>query len=230
MPTTLTIQWHGLSCFRVAAKLDRSEAVIVTDPYDPSRGAKLPRNLEADIVTVSHDHLSHNYVEGVGGEKFVIRGPGEYEVKGVFVYGIASGHGKKEEGDKGVKSDKGSNGRNTLYRIEVGDLSLAHLGDLGHELTDKELEQLQNVDILFVPIGGAGVTIGSKIAAEIVSQVEPRIVIPMHFRLPDFKETLEPVDKFLKEMGGPRETVEKLKITKKDLLAEETKVIVMTRS
>lgn len=229
MPTTLTIQWHGLSCFRIGAKMDKGEVAVVTDPYDPARG-KLPRNLAADIVTVSHDHLSHNYTDGVGGEKFVIQGPGEYEVKGVFVYGILSGHGKKEEGDRGNKGGKGENGRNTLYRLEFGDLSVAHLGDLGHELTDKELEELEDVDILFVPVGGSGITIGAKAAVEIVSQVEPRIVIPMHFRLPDFKEPLDPVDKFLKEMGGPRETVEKLKISKKDLMAEETKVIVMTKS
>lgn len=210
--------------------MDRGDVVSVTDPYDPSRGAKLPRNLAADLLTISHDHLSHNYREGVEGDPFVISGPGEYEARGVFVYGIASGHGTKEAGEKGSKGGKGENGRNTIYRFEFGDLSAAHLGDLGHELTDAELEQLENVDILFVPVGGAGVTIGAKAAAEIVSRVEPRIVIPMHFRLPEFKETLESVDKFLKEMGGPRETIEKLKVTKKDLLAEETKVIVMVKS
>ena len=117
-----------------------------------------------------------------------------------------------------------------MYRFEIGDMSFAHLGDLGHELSDAQLDRLEDVDVLFLPVGGAGVTIGAKQATDIVSRVEPRIVIPMHFRLPEFKETLEPVDKFIRELGAPKETAEKLKISKKDLIQEETKVIVLSRA
>ncbi|OGL73900.1 hypothetical protein A3D72_00230 [Candidatus Uhrbacteria bacterium RIFCSPHIGHO2_02_FULL_57_19] len=222
MATTVTINWFGLSCVRLVAKFDHDEVTVVSDPYDPSRGAKLPRNLSADILTVSHDHLSHNYVDGVGGTPFIITGPGEYEVKRVFVYGIASEHGGRGK----EKSET----PNTMYRFEIGDMSFAHLGDLGHELSDAQLDRLEDVDVLFLPVGGAGVTIGAKQATDIVSRVEPRIVIPMHFRLPEFKETLEPVDKFIRELGAPKETAEKLKISKKDLIQEETKVIVLSRA
>lgn len=216
----ISIQYFGLSCFKITVKTPTAEVSLVTDPYDPSRGAKLPRNLAAQIVTVSHDHLSHNFVEGVGGGPLVVRGPGEFEVGSVFVYGIRSGHGTKE----GVKE-----GPNTIYRIETREMVLAHLGDLGRPLTDKEIELLENIDVLFVPVGNAGVSVGAKEAVAIVNQLEPRIVIPMHFRMPDFKETLEPVEKFIKELGIKAETVDKLKLTKKDLPQEETKVFIMTR-
>lgn len=215
----ISIQYFGLSCFKITVKTPTAEVSLVTDPFDPSRGAKLPRNLAAEVVTVSHDHLSHNYVDAVNGPKLVVNGPGEFEVGGVFVYGISSGHGTKE---------KTKEGPNTIYRIETREMTLAHLGDLGHALTDKELEQLENVDVLFVPVGNAGVSIGAKDAVKIVTDLDPRIVIPMHFRLPQFKETLDPVDKFIKELGIKAETVDKLKLTKKDLPQEETKVYVMT--
>lgn len=223
MAVSVTINWFGLSCVKLLVKFDRDEVSVVSDPFDPSRGAKLPRNFSADILTVSHDHLSHNYVEGVGGNPFLITGPGEYEIKKVFVYGITSGHGVRNGGAK-------EEGPNTLYRFEIGDLSLAHLGDLGHDLTDTELERLENVDILFVPVGGGGVTIGAKQAAAIVTRVEPRIVIPMHYRLPEFKEALEPVDKFIRELGAPKEIADKLKVAKKDLMQEETKVVILNRA
>lgn len=210
----ISIQYFGLSCFKIGVKTPTAEVSLVTDPFDPSRGAKLPRSLAAEVVTVSHDHLSHNYTDAVTGPKLVVNGPGEFEVGGVFVYGISSGHGTK--------------GPNTIYRIETREMTFAHLGDLGHALTDKELEQLENVDVLFVPVGGAGVSIGAKDAVAIVTQLEPRIVIPMHFRLPQFKETLDPVEKFIKELGIKAETVDKLKLTKKDLPQEETKVYIMT--
>lgn len=210
----ISIQYFGLSCFKITVKTPAGEVSVVTDPFDPSRGAKLPRNLAAEVVTVSHDHLSHNFVDAVNGPKLLVNGPGEFEVGGVFVYGIGSGHGTK--------------GPNTIYRIETREMTLAHLGDLGHALTDKELEQLENVDVLFVPVGNAGVSIGAKDAVAIVTQLEPRIVIPMHFRLPQFKESLEPAEKFVKELGIKAETVDKLKLTKKDLPQEETKVYIMT--
>lgn len=198
----ISIQYFGLSCFKITVKTPTAEVSLVTDPFDPSRGAKLPRNLDAQIVTVSHDHLSHNYVEAVNGTPLVIKGPGEFEVGGVFVYGISSAP-------------------NTIYRIETREMVLAHLGGLTHALTDKEIELLENVDVLFVPVG--------KDAVKIVNELEPRIVIPMHFKMPDFKETLEPVEKFIKELGIKAETVDKLKLTKKDLPQEETKVFIMTR-
>ncbi len=218
---TLTITWHGLSCFRIVAKTDADEISVVTDPFAPDMGVKLPRGFAANIVTLSHEHLGHAAAELVAGEPFIIRGPGEYEVKDVFVYGIASGHGA----EKGKKE-----GPNTLYRFEIGGMSVAHLGDIGHPLTDVELERLEDIDVLFVPIGGQGSTINAAQAVEIVNRLEPRIVIPMHFSDADITLKLDAAEKFFKEVGGTAEKVDKLKISSKDLPQETTVFYHFTRS
>lgn len=218
---SVTIQYFGLSCFKLTSKINDQEVSLVTDPYNPSSGMKLPRNLEADIVTVSHNHENHNFLEGVHGAPFIIRGPGEYENKKVFVYGVRSSH-----------TPDPKRGANTLYRIEIGDISLAHLGDLGHDLTDQELERLEDVDILFLPVGGppTGGVLGAKAAMELVNNLQPRIVIPCHFKMPELKLSLDPVDKFLREFGaGKLEPQSKVKLARKDLPQEETEVVLMTR-
>lgn len=216
----MTITWLGQSCFKIQDK----DVTLVTDPYGKETGFKLPR-LTADIVTVSHDHDDHNNIEGVKGQTeenlFTITRPGEYEVKGVFVYGIPLWHDKSEGEERG---------ENVAYRIEMDNISVAHLGDLGHNLTEEQVAELDGVDILLVPVGGKW-TIGAHEAAEIINKIEPRIVIPMHYKIPGLKIDLEPVDKFLKEMGATKaEKMPKLKIAKKDLPQEETKVILLERS
>ena len=215
----MTITWLGHSCFKIQDK----EVAIVTDPFDQSVGFKLPR-LTADIVTVSHDHFDHNKVEGVrgtDGAPFIIGSPGEYEVKGVFVYGIPFWHDKSEGKERGG---------NTVYRLELDNISVAHLGDLGHTLTEEQAAKLEGVDILLIPVGGK-VTIGAREAVEIINQIEPRIVIPMHYKISGLKIDVDSVDKFLKEMGASRaEKLPKLKINKKDLPQEETKVILLEKS
>ena len=210
---SLNINWLGLSCFKINAKIGDKEVDIVTDPYSPASGLKLPRNLAADIVTVSHDHPNHNYLEGVSGNPFVMKSPGEVEEKGVFVYGIRS---VAHENDKEIS--------NTLYRFEIGDISVAHLGDIGHEFTDEELEELKDVDILFLPVGAK-----IKEAVKIANELQPRIIIPMHYRLPEQKGDFLPLEKFLKEIGAKSETMPKLKIAKKDLPQDEMKVVIITR-
>ena len=195
---------------------------MVTDPYNAEVGFKLPR-LTADIVTVSHDHFDHNNVAGVSGtegEPFVIASPGEFEVKGVFVYGNSFWHDKTEGKDRGSS---------TAYCIEMEGISLAHLGDLGHTLNEEQIEKLDGVDILFVPVGGKW-TLGASEAVEVINEIEPRIVIPMHYKIPGLKVDVETIDKFLKEMGASKaERLPKLKISKKDLPQEETKVIVLEK-
>lgn len=218
---TLTFTWHGLSCFRIAAKTDADEVVIVTDPFSSKTGVKLPRGFAANIVTLSHGHDAHDAVDQVGGDPYIIRSPGEVEVKDVFVYGIPSGHGA----EKGKKE-----GANTLYRFEIGDLSVAHLGDIGHPLTDAELERLEDIDVLLVPVGGQGSTIGAAEAVEIVNRLEPRIVIPMHFADKDFALKLDSAEKFFKEMGGTPEKVDKLKMSRKDLPQDSTAFYLFSRS
>jgi L-ascorbate metabolism protein UlaG (beta-lactamase superfamily) len=145
----------------------------------------------AHIVTVSHDHPGHAYVEGVGDEPRLVRGPGEYEIGGILIIGIAAFHDAEGGSQRG---------RNTVYLIEVDEVSVCHLGDLGHVLTAEQVEEIDHVDVLLLPVGGVS-TIDAPVAAQVVRQLEPKAVVPMHYRTPALNRELEPVDKFLKEIG-----------------------------
>ncbi len=214
----MQITWHGFSCFRITETLNGHEVSVVIDPFANQDGFKMPRNLTADMVLSSHDHDRHNHIEGVGGEPFIITGPGEYEVKDAFVTGISTYHDSVEGKEKGT---------NTMYYVTIGDIHIVHLGDLKHALEEKHLEEFRQVDVLFIPVGG-GDTLGGKQAADVVAQLEPRIIIPMHYRHGDAGNKLETVDAFLKAMGaGKIEALPKLKISAKDLPQEETKVIIL---
>jgi len=200
-------------------KLKGKHTGVITDPYDPSIGLKYPR-AEADIVTVSHDHHDHSAVSQVGGEPFVVGGPGEYEIKGVRIVGVPSFHDEK----------KGTiRGKNTIYNIQTDNLFICHLGDLGQsELVSEQLEAIGQVDILLIPVGGV-YTIDAQGAAKIAASLEPKIVIPMHYADPGSNLKLEPVDKFLKEMGAEKvEPQAKLSITT-DKLPEELVVVVLEK-
>jgi len=187
----MDINWLGHSCFRIRGK----QATIVTDPYSPDLGYTLGK-LTADIITISHQHQSHSYNKGVGGEPKVIAGPGEYEIKGVLIIGIATFHDAEEGTIKG---------KNTAYLIEIDGITVCHLGDLGHVLTAAQVEEVDDVDVLLLPIGGKS-TINAATAAEVIRQIEPKVVIPMHYKTPALKRELESVDSFLKEMGIERPT------------------------
>jgi L-ascorbate metabolism protein UlaG (beta-lactamase superfamily) len=214
----MQIIYHGLSCFKIQGR----EAILITDPYDNRYGLKLPR-LKADIVTISHDHPDHNNVKAIKsleektGQPFIISGPGEYETKGVSIIGIPSYHDSKEGRERGS---------NVIYLITLDDLRICHLGDLGHILTDETLDLLGQVEILLIPVGGI-FTLGTKEVGEVISQIEPRIVIPMHYKLPGLTLKLDPIGKFLKEIGLKEEKTDKLKITKKDLPKEGMRVVVL---
>jgi L-ascorbate metabolism protein UlaG (beta-lactamase superfamily) len=213
----MNIIWHGLSCFSLKEQGRDREVTLVTDPFSPEDGRKLPRNLAADIVTVSHDHPRHNNIAAVGGDPFVIAGPGEYEVKDAFVTGVGTFHDLVEGKEKGV---------NTIFYVNIDGLHILHLGDLKHPLEEKHMGDLHEIDVLFVPVGGGDV-LNAKQAAEVVSQIEPRVIIPMHYRMNGFATKSDSVDAFLKAMGaGKIEPVAKIKITDKDLPQEETRIIV----
>lgn len=206
------ITWLGHSCFRLRGK----EATIITDPYDPSVGYDLGKP-KADIVTISHDHYDHGYVQGVKGDPRVVDGPGEYEISDVLITGIRTYHDE-------VKGQQ--RGKNTIYLIELEGITFCHLGDLGHVLTTEQVEAMDKVDVLFVPVGGT-YTIDAVQAAEVISEIEPKVVIPMHFKTPAVKIKLDPVDKFAKEMGLKAwEPVEKLTL-KASSLPEETQVVIL---
>jgi len=214
----MQITWLGHSAFRIQGKGTNDTISIITDPYNGDKiGLKLPR-LEADIVTISHDHEDHNNLAGVKGEPFIIRRAGEYEIKGVYIDGIHSFH----DADKG-----GKRGDNIMYRFDIEDISVAHLGDIGHELDDKQLERLEGTDILLIPVGGV-FTIDAQKAVSVINQIEPRIVIPMHYKTPGLKFDLNGVDQFLKAIAVKPRYEEKLKITKKDLPQEDMELVILS--
>ncbi|MDO8436250.1 MAG: MBL fold metallo-hydrolase [bacterium] len=216
----MNIIWYGQSCFQITSGQGKGNNVnIITDPYDETIGLKLPK-LEAEILCISHNHRDHNNVKAVFGKPFLIAGPGEYEIKGVFVQGIPSSH------DEVLGKERGEN---TIYTIEAEGIRLCHLGDFGQkELSEDQLEKIGEVDILIIPVGGV-YTISAKEAVRVMSQIEPPIIIPMHYQLPKLKEKLDDVDKFLKAMGIKRvEPLSKFSIKKKDILQEEAKIIVLT--
>lgn len=214
----MDIYWYGQSCFKLKGK----SATVVIDPFDPEfTGLKASKDLEADFVLKSHDHKDHSAIETVkklGQELVVFSGPGEYEVKGVVVTGIASFHDDVEGKERGL---------NTIFHLNIDGLNIVHLGDLGqNKLTEEQVQIIDQTDILLTPVGSV-YTIDAKDASEIAAQLEPKIIIPMHYKIEKLKFELEEVDKFLKEMGA--ETVEpqnKLSITK-DKLPEEPEVVVL---
>jgi L-ascorbate metabolism protein UlaG (beta-lactamase superfamily) len=207
------ITWYGHSCFRLRGR----SVAVVTDPYPPSLGPKL--KLEADIVTVSHPHDNHSHVPGVGKNPFVVQGPGEYEVSGVTILGVPTFHDQQNGAERG---------RNTIYLIDVDDVKVCHLGDVGHALDASQLERLGNIDVLLVPVGG-GASLDAAKGAEVVRQVEPRYVLPMHYAVPGVKLELQPVERFLQEMGvAEAEPQPKLTVHASSSGGEgETKVVVL---
>ena len=204
----------GHSSFRFKAK----EITLITDPFDPEKtGLKYPAQ-KADIVTISHNHPDHNYMKGIIGpvvrqETFVVDRPGEYEIGGVEVRMMSTHHDNKEGAERGS---------NLIAVMRIDDLFVAHLGDLGHVLSEKKIEDIGNVDVLLIPVGGV-YTIDAKAAAEVVNQLEPSIVIPMHYGVLG----MAGVEDFLKLMGIEVLTREKKVKVTKDSLPENMQIIPM---
>lgn len=208
------IKWFGHSCFRVRGR----EATILMDPVARATGYALPKQ-KADIVTVSHQHPGHNALGQMQGDYFLIDGPGEYEVSDVFITGIRTFH--DAEGGK-------KHGFNTAYVLELEDLRICHLGDLGHTLAEEQSEALNDIDVLLIPVGG-GNALDSAGANEVIGQIEPRLVIPMHFQTPGGDRGLEDIARFAKELGLEGEAIaprEKLTIRKSDL-PETIQVVIL---
>lgn len=171
----MQIIWHGQSCFQIVVSRGKNgQAAIVIDPFSEEIGLRPPK-LEADILLITHDHYDHNNVKAVSGSPFLISGPGEYEIKEVFIQGVPAFHDNSQGKERG---------QTTIYVIEAEELRVCHLGDIGQkELTSEQLEKIGEVDILMIPAGGI-YTIDSKDALKIMSQIEPKIIIPMHYSLP----------------------------------------------
>ena len=209
----MEINWLGHSCFLIKGK----EKTIITDPCHPNLGYSIGTP-KADIVTISHFHPGHSYIEAIANKPKQIKGPGEYEIGGTFITGIATFH-DREEGK--------IRGKNTVYLVEMDGMTLCHLGDLGHPLTSQLIEELGVVNILFLPVGEVS-TISVDTAVEIIKQLNPHIVIPMHYKTEALARNLEPLVKFLNKMGIRKaEPKAKLAITPTSLPAS-TQVIVLS--
>lgn len=214
----MEITYLGHSSFRLKGKTSS----LVTDPFDPKMvGYKYPKT-ESDIVTISHDHGDHNQKSLVKNIKKVVSGPGEYEISGISIVGIESFHDEKK-GDL--------RGKNTIYVIEVDELRIAHLGDLGHKLKEGDLDAMGDIDILLIPVGGE-YTINAQVAAEIARNIEAKITIPMHYQQegldPKTFAKLSTEEPFLNDLGLPVEKLSKLSV-KKELMGEEHKVVVLEK-
>ena len=209
------IQWYGQSCF----KLQTKDTILVINPYGKECGLT-PLRTRADIVVVSNDNEENNNIAALKEDPFVINGPGEYERMGVAIKGISTYQDSKEGQEKGS---------NTIYIINIEGIKICHLGDLGHALSPKQIERINGVDILLAPVGEKSITISKIIDAS--SEIEPRLIIPMYYKIPKVKEKLAAIDKFLKEMGAKNEKVlPKLVIKKKNLPTEETTIQILDHS
>ena len=205
----MEITWYGLSCFRLT---DRGQTTIVTDPYNGRLG--LPAlKLKGDVVTISHDASGHNDESAVANRLHSLNGPGEYEIGGVFITGIAT--------NQNVDTSE-----NILYLFDYGGVTIAHLGDMTKVPTQTQIEALEEVNVLLVPVGG-GNSLNAAQAAELVSMLEPNIVVPMHYKIPNLKLELEDVERFLKEMGITMPEAEaSLKVTP-TTVPEETQIVLL---
>ena len=208
----MEITWLGYSSFRLKGK----NTTVITDPFPPNIGYSVDK-LTANIVTVSHGHPEHSYTKSIGGGPRIISRPGEYEIGGVLIIGISTFH----DAENGALQ-----GKNTVYAIEVDDVTICHLGDLGSPLSASQIEELGNIDVMLVPVGGS-TTIAASQAAALIRSIEPKIVIPMHYKTLTLTKDLDTVDKFLKEMGLT-EAVPQPKITvTRSTLPLTTQVVVL---
>ncbi len=213
------IIWRGQACFEIVAFKQKGEQVsICIDPFSDDIGIKMP-SFSADLLLVTHPHFDHNNKKAIKGDPFTIEGPGEYEARGVFVKGIPAWH----DNSQGLER-----GENTIYVIETEELRVCHLGDLGQkELSSEQIGEMGDIDVLLIPVGGI-YTINGAEATKIIAQIEPRMVIPMHYGIGKLRVKLDGVDKFLAAMGvKSMEQQPKLLIKKKDLPQEETKVVIL---
>jgi L-ascorbate metabolism protein UlaG (beta-lactamase superfamily) len=216
----MDIVWHGLGSFSITGKPVAAEVTLVTDPYDNAVGLRFPRTLSASVVAMSNQSEWTSNGEAVAGQgdrktPFLVEHAGEYEVAGIAVRGIA---GEKKDGTA-----------HTIFRIMLEGIKIAYLGSIDRKLTNEEIEALGNIDILILPVGG-GAVLDAKTASSVVSQVEPRLIIPSHYDVKGVKEKFADVEVFCKEMACPREDQNKLKIKKSALPAEDMQLVVLARA
>lgn len=215
----MIISWYGHSCFKIQTKPQRGseEVTIFTDPFDKSIGLKPPQG-SADIILISHSHSDHNNTKTIKGEPFTIEAGGEYSVKEILIEGINSYHDQEKGALRGL---------NTIFTIKSENITICHLGDLGHILNEDQVEKIGDVDILMIPIGGI-YTLNAEEAEKVIGQIDPKIIIPMHYKIPDLNLDIDGKDKFAKEIGLETENgISKFSFKSNDIKDIQNKVIFM---
>lgn len=215
----MIITWYGHSCFKIQTRPQRGseEVTIFTDPFDKSIGLKPPQG-NADIVLISHSHSDHNNSSSLKGSPFIIDAGGEYSVKEVLIEGISSYH----DNEKGALR-----GLNNIFTIRSEEMAICHLGDLGHILTEDQVEDIGDVDVLMIPIGGK-YTLDAKEAEKVIAQIDPKVIIPMHYKIPGLNLDIDDKEKFAKEVGLEMENgISKFTFKSSDLRDIQNKVIFM---
>ena len=209
--------WHGLGCFRI---VERGYPAVVMDPFNEEEtGLVLPRS-RAEIITSSapFDDPQQARWKGLRGISRTLAGPGEYEIGGLFITGVAT----FRDGKRGAEA-----GQNVVFSVNVNGVVVCHLGELGHTLTQTQVEAMGSVNVLLIPVGLPGGLVPAM-ASEIVSMVEPDVVVPMNYKTPGLKLSRNPVNRFLKEMGvtwgDPQPS---LKVLSGSSGAEETHVVLL---
>ena len=213
----MKISSYGHACFKIKCK----NLTLLIDPYDNTIGLKVPK-VKADAILTTHNHHDHNNVSIGGKETLIINGPGEYEIKGSFIYGKEAFHDNKKGEERGVI---------TMYLVEDDRVRIAHLGDLGQkQLSKEQLEFLDKVDVLLIPVGGEYTINGSE-AVSIINDIEPRIVIPMHYDVPGLKlsKKLDKIDTFVKEIGLVPEKLDELKVSHDNLPSSELRLVILNQ-
>lgn len=206
------VKWLGHACVRLRGR----DVTVLMDPVGPETGYR-PAKQRADIVTVSHPHPGHRYLDLVRPGYRLIEGPGEYEIKGTFITGIRTYH----DAERGQQL-----GKNTVYVVDLDGVLICHLGDLGHSLSDEQAELLSEVDVLLVPVGG-GSTLNAELAVEVVSQIEPRVVIPVQFRTEQGDAQRDTLDRFLRALGHTEVTPRETLVVRKGELGEAMELVVL---
>lgn len=216
----MDIYWFGQACFKLKGK----GATVVIDPFYPEfTGLKLPKEVVGEVVVCSHEHQDHSNCNAIltpqGGKPMIFKDPGEYEVGGVVISGIPSFHDDSQGSERG---------KNIIFHLMFDGLDIVHLGDLGQsKLTEDQVAEVGETDILLIPVGGT-YTIDAKVASDIVSQLEPKIIIPMHFKIEGLKFPLEGVENFLKEMGAEGVVAQPKLSISKEKLPEEPQMVVLS--
>jgi L-ascorbate metabolism protein UlaG (beta-lactamase superfamily) len=210
----MKIKWLGHSCFKIK---DSRGVRILTDPFDDNLGYKVP-SVETDIVTVSHQHYDHNFTDCVNGDFEIIDKVGNFNINDIPITGIHTYH-DSENGEK--------RGSNTIYIFEMDGIRVCHLGDLGHLLTESQLELIGKPDVILIPVGGT-YTLDGEMAAEVSAQLDPKIIIPMHYKTPKLKLDIATAEDFISRMGGEVVPTQVIEINK-ELLENSSKKVMILR-